>query len=100
MKMEECYNDPQFRIEFIKEYVKALRSIIDNNNNAIYYNKSSISILEEIKNSVVLTEEENIVINENLSSLENDSKDLNKQKDKLKTMSSICEKFLTYKKIK
>lgn len=100
MEMEECYNDPQFRIEFIKEYVKALNSVISSNNNAIYYNKSSISILEEIKKVVILNEEETNIINENLISLENDNKNLNKQKDKLKTMSSICEKFLAYKKIK
>lgn len=98
--MEECYNDPQFRVEFIKEYVKALGSVMDSNNNAIYYNKSSISILEEIKNSIALDEEEAAIISENLSSLENDNKNLNKQKDKLKTMSLICEKFLDYKKIR
>lgn len=97
MKMEECHNDPKFRVAFVEEHIRGLNSIMDNNNNAIYHNESSISILEEIKQTIELQESEIDVVNEHLNALRTVNKDLSKQKDRLKIMVDIYEKFLSFK---
>lgn len=97
MKMEECHNDPKFRVAFVEEHIRGLNSIIDNNSNAIYHNESSISILEEIKQVIELQEFEVDVVNEHLNALRTVNKDLLKQKDRLKIMIDIYEKFLLFK---
>ncbi|MCK9440319.1 MAG: hypothetical protein M0Q13_02745 [Methanothrix sp.] len=97
MKMEECQNDPKFRMAFVENDINNFNDIIQNITNFIYHNKSMISILEEIKKNIKLQDLEVNIIEKQLNELRKTNETSLEQKNELKILVGIYEKFLSFK---
>jgi len=97
MKMEDCDNDPKFRVALVEGQIESLNDLINNNTNAIRYNQSSIVILKEIEQNIELDEESLTILNENLNEINTFNKDLDIQRNRFKIMIDIYEKYLKFK---
>lgn len=93
MKLEDCIDDPKFRQAFVEHEISALQRVIQGNDNMVYHNDGKISILNQIKEDLELTDKETDVINEHLTALHSVNGDLKKQSTRLQTMIDIYEKF-------
>jgi hypothetical protein len=99
MKIEECIDDPQFRVAFVEHEVSGLQEVINGNKNILYHNEGKLSILEQIKKNILLDNEELNVINEHLDAVKFVSSDIKKQNNRLNIMINIYNKFLNKKEV-
>ena|SRR4030042_1515173 len=93
MKTEDCIKDPKFRKEFIIHEMENLGKVIDGNNNMLYHNDAKLSILQEIRDKLELTEEEDGVVEEHMGALEGLRGDVGIQSERLQMMIKIYDKF-------
>lgn len=93
MELQECINDPLFRKEFVLHEIEALKGAIDGNENILYHNDAKLSILDEIKEKLSLTEIEKAEIDEHITALRSIRSEATEQNRKLQILVNIYEKF-------
>jgi len=94
MRIEDCINDPEFRVAFVEKEIEALKEIIEGNKNVYYYNEAKISIYKQMVDTLKFEDKDFNIMDEHLKTLVTVNEDISKQKDRFLNMISMYEKFL------